>query len=297
MYLSESLVGAMSRRNQKQVPRESALVVDDEPRSQMYLTRVVESIGYKAVCFPDALKALRYFSRYKADIALALVDYRLPGMDGLIFAERARGICPSCPIVLISSYAAIQDVEHGYEIGTDDFVVRPITEKELAERLVKARERRKKLSEHLIDESEQVLKRLNFDSKKRAVDWFGKRITLTPRELQIIGCLTREPGRYYKFSEIYLAVYGISTTVMEAKPKLMPMVKRLRYKLEEGELPRVIEGKRRFGLRWNDELLTAFGRVSVQRRKRGCSNNLHPMKIHSNFYYKTYSNFYSNFWQ
>ncbi len=249
--------------------RKIALVIDDEPLSLDFLAEATDLAGYKSVRFPDPLTALRYLGRYKATINLILIDYRLPGIDGLTFAQRARGMSPSCPLVLISNYAQIQDVERGYEVGVDDFIVRPIDKNELVGRLGKAVERRKKLSEHLVDKSEQVLKKLNFDPKKRAIDWFGKRIALTPRELQIIQCLTAEPGRYYRYPDIYLAVYGLSISVPEARAMLIPMIRRLRAKLEEGGLPRVIEGKRLSGLRWNDESIIAFQKKQkAVRRKR-----------------------------
>jgi DNA-binding response OmpR family regulator len=233
----------------------TALIVDDEPQSQSFLIEVCSLAGYKTISMVDGLKALVYLGRYKVD--LVLVDFRLPGIDGLIFAERARGICPGCPIVVVSNYAGIRDVEKGYAVNIDDFIVRPIVKEPMVERLLSAVKRRQKLNEYLVDKSDEILTTLNFDTKRRTINWFRKIVVLTPREVQIVRCLTRNPGHYYKLPDIYMALYGLSLSGTEARAKLLPMIKRLRSKLEEGAIPRVIQGKKWSGLCWDNEVLNS----------------------------------------
>src|SRR5579859_2894123 len=120
------------------------LVVDDDARSRIGLIKALHKARYTAVPFISVPPALEYLAKNQVDAAL--IDFLLPGPNGLMLAERLRVMRPACPIIMISNHAQIDDLEKAFQVGIDDFVLRPVKPDVLLERLAKAIMRRAEIS-------------------------------------------------------------------------------------------------------------------------------------------------------
>jgi len=236
------------------------LLVDDDTRGRNSLIKALHKAGYEVVSFESVPPALEYILCHHIDAAL--IDYLLPGPNGLMLAERLRIMRPDCPIVLVSHYAQLDHLEKGFQIDIDDFVIRPVKHSILLDRLALAMVRR---AESFARRSRPQLDFLELDTAKRIVRWFGKPLRLTPKEMQLLACLTTDPGRYFTYSDLYAMMYGERLSVTEASYKLRALLNRLRNKLETQGTPRVIEGERGLGFRWNQSVLEEFCHSHAQR--------------------------------
>lgn len=111
-----------------------ALIVDDSRSMRMVLSRIVKDLGYSAEEAEDGDGALASLRNGK-DISLVLVDFNMPGMDGLEFIKRARneGTHGAFKIVMVTSDLNI--VEKALEAGADEFISKPFERDAVVERI------------------------------------------------------------------------------------------------------------------------------------------------------------------
>jgi CheY-like chemotaxis protein len=107
-----------------QVPQPvKILVADDELKIGELLSECLSDTGYQVQTFAYSLDALRALKSTRYD--LLLTDLKMPVMDGLELATRARRIDPEIVIVLITGYASVDSVVQALRAGVDDYVIKP----------------------------------------------------------------------------------------------------------------------------------------------------------------------------
>jgi two-component system chemotaxis sensor kinase CheA len=100
------------------------LIIDDSLTTRMLEQSILESAGYEvdvAICAEDALEYARR-KRY----SLFLVDVEMPGMDGFTFVERIRAdpALSGIPAILVTSLAAPEDRQRGFDVGAQGYVIK-----------------------------------------------------------------------------------------------------------------------------------------------------------------------------
>jgi DNA-binding response OmpR family regulator len=120
----------------------SALVVDDDPDVCDLVRYKLEQSGFDVRRASDGDQALREVEAEIPD--LVLLDIMMPGMSGLEVLERwrANGATEKLPVIMLTAKAQENDVERGFELGADDYVIKPFSPRELARRVTAVLSRR-----------------------------------------------------------------------------------------------------------------------------------------------------------
>ena len=120
----------------------SVLVVDDDPDVCDLVTYKLEQSGFDVRRANDGDDALREVAKQIPD--LVLLDIMMPGISGLEVLQRWRGSAATAamPVIMLTAKAQENDVERGFELGADDYVVKPFSPRELARRVTAVMSRR-----------------------------------------------------------------------------------------------------------------------------------------------------------
>lgn len=116
--------------------RRRAIVVDDSRAMRALLRRGLQSFGYDVIDAGDGRDALKTLATTRIP-DIALVDWNMPGMDGLTLIELLREdpAYDEMKIVMVSSESAPDRIERALHAGADDYIMKPFSGDALAERL------------------------------------------------------------------------------------------------------------------------------------------------------------------
>jgi len=116
-------------------PAPTILVVDDDPRSLELLQRVLHPAGYRVLVAPDGGTAIELLATESPSVAL--VDLRMPGMTGLEFCARVRGLgrASSLRVVLLTGADDEETRRQARAAGASDVVTKPFDRVDLLARL------------------------------------------------------------------------------------------------------------------------------------------------------------------
>ena len=133
-----------------------ALIADDDPVTRRLLDRMLRKLGYDTVLCADGSSAWEVMQGAGAP-SLAIVDWLMPGMDGIELCQRirARANVPYTYVLIVSSNADRSDIVSGMNAGADDYITKPIHPEELETRL-KAGRRVLELQSALLRSREQL---------------------------------------------------------------------------------------------------------------------------------------------
>ena len=108
------------------------LVVDDEYRIRQIIRKYAEFEGYEVEEAVDGMQAIEVCRKNRYD--LIIMDVMMPELDGFSACREIRKFCSS-PIIMLSARGEEYDKIHGFELGSDDYVVKPFSPKELMMRV------------------------------------------------------------------------------------------------------------------------------------------------------------------
>lgn len=174
------------------------LLVEDDPCFGSVLKSYLQLSDYEVTLCVNGNEGLEAFRKERFDICL--LDVMMPEMDGFTLGKKIREIDSSVPFVYITAKSLKEDMKQGYEIGADDYIIKPF-DSELLILKIKAILSR---CEH--DSGEDRLRviqigRYDFNTELRTITWDGDQvIKLTPKEAHLLellykhqdGLLTRE---------------------------------------------------------------------------------------------------------
>jgi DNA-binding response OmpR family regulator len=225
---------------------ERILVVDDEASIRQLLSYNLTRAGYEVVMAESGEEALQVASREPFD--LMLLDVMLPGMDGFEVCKEIRKTS-AMPILMLTARGEEIDRVIGFEIGTDDYVTKPFSPRELLGRVKAILRRFKKGADS--DSSEMLaFGPLSINFVTYEVLRNGGSVDLTPTEFQILKLLCQHPGRVFSRDELVDRVigpdfYGDVRTIDVH-------IRHLRAKIEENASdPKLIETVRGAGYKFS----------------------------------------------
>ena len=107
------------------------LVVEDSPTNQKIACKILEKIGYRSVVAEDGQQALDKLQQQRQEIALILMDCRMPVMDGLQATQAIRAQGDNIPIVALTANNSEEDRAACLQVGMDEFLAKPINKNKL----------------------------------------------------------------------------------------------------------------------------------------------------------------------
>jgi two-component system response regulator ResD len=214
---------------------QTILIVDDEITLRDVVRRYLELDGFRVVeagSGPEALAALR-----DKHIDLILLDIMLPGLDGFSITRSLRyspefsgtGRGAAIPIIILTSRGDETDRILGFELGVDDYVIKPFSPRELVAR-VKAVLRRAAPAEDAASKQPLTFVDLHIDPLRRVVTLRNEPVVLTAREFDLLWMFARHPEQVLTREQIINQVWGYDFDGDESTVTVH--IRRLREKIE-----------------------------------------------------------------
>lgn len=229
------------------------LVVDDEVNILELIRYNLEKDGYTVLTASDGNDALEMARREKPD--LILLDVMLPGVDGLSICRllRQNEETRKIPIIMISARGEELDKVLGLEIGADDYVTKPFSNRELLAR-IKARLRGKLNGAGEPEKGRGdviVHGQLSIDQSRYLVTVNGARQDLTPKEFELLRFLALEPGKVFSREYLLEKIWGYD--YLGDSRTVDVHIRHIRQKFEQVPgCPQYIETVRGVGYRFKD---------------------------------------------
>ncbi|OEF98502.1 response regulator transcription factor [Desulfuribacillus alkaliarsenatis] len=184
------------------------LIVDDEDRIRQLLKLYLEREGFIIEEADEGLTA--YNKILNGNYDLVLLDIMLPGMDGWEICQKVRETM-TLPIVLLTAKGEEENRIHGFELGADDYVVKPFSPREVVMR-VKALLKRSSATAYLEtgNQSANVLifPDIIIDHDAHAVQVNGQEVSLTPKEYDLLYYIARKPDKVFSREELLKEVWN-----------------------------------------------------------------------------------------
>jgi DNA-binding response OmpR family regulator len=111
------------------------LVAEDDPVSCQVLATRLQKLGYTAVITRDGHEAMTVMRSGSAP-AIAIIDWMMPGMDGLEICRRLREVEAMVYIILLTARGSKENIIEGLRAGADDYLVKPFHAEELQARIL-----------------------------------------------------------------------------------------------------------------------------------------------------------------
>jgi DNA-binding response OmpR family regulator len=189
------------------------LVIEDEEGIIHLLNLYLKNAGYEVIIARDGADGLALHAREHPD--LIILDIMLPAIDGFEVCRRIRAWSKT-PILMLTARVSEDDRVEGFELGADDYLVKPFSPRELVGR-VRAILRRTASAESPpaspVPSSSPEDKVLSFpgltiDIPARRVEVNGCEVQLTPTEFDLLALLAQSPGRVFTREILMNKVWG-----------------------------------------------------------------------------------------
>lgn len=172
------------------------LVVEDQPRMRKIAADYLISRNFEVIESGEGLSAVRKVREESPD--LVVLDVMLPGIDGIEAARRIRSFS-TIPIIMLTARGEEEDVLKGFQAGTNDYMVKPFSLRELEARIYAALNR---MDHHV--EKKQSVEHLGFsaDPALRILVKDGRELQLTELQFQLLLLFLKHPGKIFSRDDI-----------------------------------------------------------------------------------------------
>lgn len=202
-----------------------AIVEDDKPLAQL-ISLWLAPYGYECHCFESSEAFLASAWQAKG-ISLLLVDWQLPGINGIQLTKQLV-VEPDCPaIIFVTSFGRADDIAQALHLGADDFVTKPVNKSVLLARIRAVMRRRGNDLKSLNPSLEVTLVPSSLEVTIRN----GGRCRLSPSQYRMLEFLMRHEGQVVTREALSEAIWGEAEPSQQGRA-LDLLISRLRLKLE-----------------------------------------------------------------
>lgn len=178
------------------------LVVDDEIKIREIIKEYAEFEGYEVAQAEDGMQAVEMVKNQDFDIII--MDVMMPKLDGYSACKEIRKI-KQIPVIMLSARGEEYDKLFGFEIGVDDYVVKPFSPKELMAR-IRAVLNRASASQRTEDVIRYEGLEINFTAREVKID--GKKVSMTPKEYDLLFYLVKNMNIALSREKLLEEVWG-----------------------------------------------------------------------------------------
>lgn len=240
----------------KEPQKARILVIDDEPVARLSLAELLSLEGYFAESAASGEEALQCFAQEPYD--LAVVDLKMPGMDGLELINALQESAPEAIIIMLTAHGTLETAVRAMRQGAHDYLLKPANVNEILAS-VKAglvKRNREVRRQELLSLMERTLSALTsdidlplpensieadrfiqardviIDQKKHLATAQGQPLELTPTEFKLLVYLMSHPDQVTSPQELVQQVQGYQADPWESRSIIRVHIRRLRQKLE-----------------------------------------------------------------
>jgi two-component system phosphate regulon response regulator PhoB len=221
------------------------LIVEDEADIQELIAYNLQKAGHEAVRAQSAERALEVIRESLPH--LVIIDWMLPGINGIELARRLRSDkrTSDIPLIIVTARGSEEDKLTGLDIGADDYMTKPFSPRELNAR-VKAvlRRRAPQATDDLVEVQGLVL-----DPGGHRVTANGEGLEVGPTEFRLLHFFMTHPDRVYSRAQLLDQVWGDHVFVEERTVDVH--IRRLRKALEQSRHDGLIQTVRSAGYRFS----------------------------------------------
>jgi len=222
----------------------TVLVVEDEAAIRDMIAFALDRAGMRVQLAADAKEALVAVNSQRPDIIL--MDWMMPGISGIELTRRLRRdpYTEDIPIIMLTARVSEDDKVNGLEAGTDDYVIKPFSPRELLAR-IRAVLRRSSPTD---TDGQISAEELVLDTISRRVSHGDREIHLGPTEYRLLEFFMSHPGRAYSRGQLLDHVWGANAYLEERTVDVH--IRRLRKALEPAGVSHYLQTVRGHGYRF-----------------------------------------------
>lgn len=180
------------------------LIIEDDEYLRLMLKQALEADLFTVDHMPDGVNG-SYMARTSA-YNLIVIDYILPGKNGLDIVKEIRKAGIQSPIIMISVRGEVDDKVNLLQAGADDYLAKPFNYAEFRARVYALTKRNYKISEEVL-----TIDDLTIDTKRVEITRSGERVYLTRKEFGILQTLSRKRGQVVSRQEIVDEVWDMNS--------------------------------------------------------------------------------------
>ena len=191
------------------------LVVDDEIKIREIIKEYAEFEGYEVAQAEDGMQAVEMVKNQDFDIII--MDVMMPKLDGYSACKEIRKI-KQIPVIMLSARGEEYDKLFGFEIGVDDYVVKPFSPKELMAR-IRAVLNRASASQRTEDVIRYEGLEINFTAREVKID--GEKVSMTPKEYDLLFYLVKNMNIALSREKLLEEVWGGDDRTVDTHIKML----------------------------------------------------------------------------
>ena len=176
------------------------LIVDDDAHIRELIRVFLRNDGFEVIEAIDGVDALSKLDSLKAD--LAIIDVMMPNMDGWQLCQELKAAF-DIPVLMLTAKGETSQKLKGFQLGTDDYLVKPFEPLELVARVKALLKRYRIVSSQTIQIGELVMDRKTFEVSVK-----GESLTLPLKEFELLFKLSSYPGRTFSREQLIQDIWG-----------------------------------------------------------------------------------------